>query len=156
MLCVLHGRNQLPLQSDTPLSSYKGSKVGFDTFLAIALCVCISIQNACRTGCILSRVTFFMNTVMSSKVIQGQLWTKNCQIIPISATTSSDSIRCGRYSATRCMSWRVTYFIKSVISSEVIQGHLRTENCQIVSISATNASDCRIYMELGGCTTHME
>ena len=68
--------NQLPLQSDTLFSSYKGSKVGFDTFLAIPLCVYIGAYNNFKTECTSSRGTFLMKTVMSSKVIQGRLRAK--------------------------------------------------------------------------------
>ena len=35
----------LPLRSDTQYSSYEGSKVGFDTFLAITWCVYIGAHN---------------------------------------------------------------------------------------------------------------
>ena len=75
-LCVPYRGNQLPLQSDTRFSSYKGSKVGFHTFLAITLCVYIGAYNNLKTECTSSRGTFFIKTVMSSKVIQGCLWAK--------------------------------------------------------------------------------
>ena len=74
--CVPYRGNQLPLQSDTRFSSYKGLKVGFDTFLAITLCVYIGAYNNFKTECTLSRGTFLIRTVMSSKVIQGRLWAK--------------------------------------------------------------------------------
>ena len=75
-LCVPYRINQLPLQSDTRFSSYKGSKVGFNTFLAITLCVYIGAYNNFKTECTSSRGTFFIKNVMSSKVIQGHLWVK--------------------------------------------------------------------------------
>ena len=65
-LCVLYGGNQLPLQSDTRFSSYKGPKVGVDTFLAISLCVYIGAHNDIRTECTSSRGHFWIKTVMSS------------------------------------------------------------------------------------------
>ena len=54
-------------------SRYKGSKVGFDTFLAITLCVYIGAYNNFKTECTSSNETFLIRTVMSSKVIQGRL-----------------------------------------------------------------------------------
>ena len=68
-LCVLYGGKQLPLQSDTRFSSYKGPKVGFDTFLAISLCVYIGADNNFRTECTSLSGTFLIKTIMSSKVI---------------------------------------------------------------------------------------
>ena len=75
-LCVPYRGNQLPFQSDTRFLSYKGSKVGFDTFLAITLCVYIGAYNNFKTECTSSKGTFLIKTVMSSKVIQGRLWAK--------------------------------------------------------------------------------
>ena len=74
---------RLPLQSDTRFSSYKGPKVGFDTFLAISLCVYIGAHNNFRTECTSSKGTFLIKTVMSSKVIQGRLWAKSCHLMLI-------------------------------------------------------------------------
>ena len=65
-LCVLQRGKQLPLQSETRFSSYKGPKVGFDTFLAISLCVYIGAHNDFRTECTSSRGHFWIKTVMSS------------------------------------------------------------------------------------------
>ena len=67
-----YGVNQLPLQSDTRFSSYKGSKVGFNTFLAITLRVYIGAYNNFKTECTSSRGTFLIKTVMSFKVAYGQ------------------------------------------------------------------------------------
>ena len=68
--------NQFSLQSDTRFSSYKGSKVGFHTFLAITLCVYIGAYTNFKTECTSSRGTFLIKTVMSLKVIEGRLWAK--------------------------------------------------------------------------------
>ena len=87
---MLYGGKQLPLQSDIRFSSYKGLKVGFDTFLAISLCVYSGADNNFRTVCTSSSGTFLIKTVMSSKVIRGRLWAKSCQLMLIFATTSSD------------------------------------------------------------------
>ena len=70
-LCVLYRGNHPPLQSDTRFSSYGGPKVGFDTFLAITVCVYIRAQNNFRTECTSSRGTFLIKTVRSSKVAYG-------------------------------------------------------------------------------------
>jgi len=75
-LCVPYRGNQLSLQSDTRFSSYKGSKVGFDTFLAITLCVYIEAYNNFKTECTSSRGTFLIKNVMPSKVIRGRLLAK--------------------------------------------------------------------------------
>ena len=67
-LCVPYRGNQLSLQSDTRFSSYNGSKVGFDTFLAITLCVYIGAYNNFETECTSSRGTFL---IKKRHVIQG-------------------------------------------------------------------------------------
>ena len=59
-LCVPYRGNQLSLQSDTRFSSYNGSKVGFDTFLAITLCVYIGAYNNFKTECTSSKGTFLI------------------------------------------------------------------------------------------------
>jgi len=80
-LCVPYRGNQLSLQSDTRFSSYNGSKVGFDTFLAITLCVYIGAYNNFKTECPSSMGTFLIKNVMSSKVIQGRLWAKRTNML---------------------------------------------------------------------------
>ena len=128
-LCVLYGGNQLPLQSDTRFSSYKGSKVGFDSFLAITLCAYIGAYNNFKRECTSSRGKFLIKTVMSPKVIQGRFWAKSCQLMLIFATTSSDKVWHGWYIKTKC-EWSGGTFSKiTVIQSKVTKCQLCVKIC---------------------------
>ena len=123
-LRVLNRGNQLPLQSDARFSSYKGSEVGFDTFLAISLCVYIGAHNNFRTKCPSSKGTFLIETVMSSEVIQGRLWAKSCQLMLIFATTSSDQVWHRWNVGTNCEWSRGTFSKITVMWSKVTKGQL--------------------------------
>ena len=77
-LCGPYRGNQLPHQSDTRFSSYKGSKVCFYTFFSNdVVCVYWSIKQFQDRVHIIEGNFFDKNR----HVIQGRLWAKSCQLI---------------------------------------------------------------------------
>ena len=82
-----------------------------------------------RTASTFSRPSFFIKNTMSSKVIQGQFWVKTPSFGTFSAKTLHVKVAQLSFCRIASISMTATFFIKTAVSSKVVQGQLFGQKC---------------------------